>query len=294
MLRTISPLRYPGGKSRISNFMEDLVLLNNLENSTLYEMYAGGAGASLNLLFNGMVSSIVLNDLDYHIYAFWHSIIFRTEEFIEKIETTNIDMDSWRIQKEIYLAYEDYDILEVGFSSFFLNRCNRSGVFNAGPIGGQNQTGNYKIDVRFNKKNLIDRIESIAEKQDQITITNRESIEFLRELFKENNEGVFVFLDPPYYVQGENLYFNFYKDENHLALSSLLKENNNKNWFLTYDNSDRIKELYLNQKAAYLPMTYTLQDKKKSKEVMIFSDALHLPKSLRLGKKTNPIALISS
>lgn len=294
MLRTISPLRYPGGKSRLSNFMEDLILLNNLENSVLYEMYAGGAGASLNLLFNGMVSSIVLNDLDYHIYAFWYSILNNTENFINKIESTNIDMDSWRMQKEIYLAYENHDILEVGFSSFFLNRCNRSGVFNAGPIGGQDQTGNYKIDVRFNKKNLIERIEAIAEKKDKIRITNRESIEFLQELFQGNNEDSFIFLDPPYYVQGENLYFNFYDDENHLALSLLLKNNNNKNWFLTYDNSDRIKELYSNQKTAYLPMTYTLQDKKKSKEVMIFSNRLHVPKSLRLGKKTNPIALISS
>lgn len=294
MIRRISPLRYPGGKSRLSDFMEDLILLNNQENSVLYEMYAGGAGASLNLLFSGMVSEIVLNDLDYHIYAFWHSILNRTEEFIKMIESTNIDIDSWKYQKEIYLKYENYDILEVGFSSFFLNRCNRSGVFNAGPIGGKNQTGNYKVDVRFNKQNLIERIEAIVEKRDKITVTNRESIEFLEEVFKREDDKSFMFLDPPYYVQGENLYFNFYEDKNHMALSLLLKNNNHKNWFLTYDNSDRIKELYLNQKTAYLPMTYTLQDKKKSKEVMIFSDNLHVPKSIRLGKTSNLLTLIPS
>lgn len=294
MLRTISPLRYPGGKSKLSDFMEDLILLNNQEDSVLYEMYAGGAGASLNLLFSGMVSEIVLNDLDYHIYAFWYSILNRTEEFINMIESTSVDMNSWKIQKEIYLSVEDYDILEVGFSSFFLNRCNRSGVFNAGPIGGKNQTGNYKVDVRFNKTNLIERIETIVKKRDKITVTNRESIEFLEEIFNLENNNIFIFLDPPYYVQGENLYFNFYEDKNHLALSLLLKNYNHKNWFLTYDNSDRIKELYSNQKKSYLPMSYTLQAKKKSKEIMIFSDKLHTPKSLRLGKKSDPLTLIPS
>jgi DNA adenine methylase len=293
MKKNISPLRYPGGKSRLSDFMEDLILLNNLENQTIYEMYAGGAGASLNLLFAGITSNIVLNDLDYHIYAFWYSILNHTNEFIQLIENTEVNLVSWNNQKLIHESYNDYSILEVGFSSFFLNRSNRSGVFSAGPIGGKNQTGNYKIDVRFNKIDLIDRIIQIADKKENIRLTNLESIQFLKEIFQFENQEHFIFLDPPYYVQGENLYFNFYTDENHLALSNLLRENNNHNWFLTYDNSDRIKELYDGCKTAYLPMTYTLETKRKSKEIMVFSDSLHIPKSLRIGKKTSPISLIT-
>lgn len=293
MRKIISPLRYPGGKSRLSDFMEDLILLNNLENQTIYEMYAGGAGASLNLLFSGITSNIVLNDLDYHIYAFWYSVLNHTNEFIQLIENTEVNLTSWNNQKLIHESYNDYSILEVGFSSFFLNRSNRSGVFSAGPIGGKNQTGNYKIDVRFNKTDLIDRIIQIADKKENIRLTNLESIQFLTEIFQFENQEHFIFLDPPYYVQGENLYFNFYTDENHLALSNLLRKNNNHNWFLTYDNSDRIKELYDGCKTAYLPMTYTLETKRKSKEIMVFSDSLHIPKSLRIGKKTSPISLIT-
>lgn len=292
MKKTISPLRYPGGKSRLSDFMEDLVLLNNLEDCTLYEMYAGGAGASLNLLFSGIVSKIVLNDLDFHVYAFWESILKNTDEFVQLISDSKVNTENWKVQKNIYSNYEDFNTLEVGFSSFFLNRCNRSGVFNAGPIGGKNQTGNYKIDVRFNKFDLINRIEAIADKKSSIVIKNLESINFLKDIFKLEKENTFVFLDPPYYMQGENLYFNFYEDKNHLELSKLLKNNNEENWFLTYDNTDRIKELYHNSRTAYLPMTYTLQEKRKSKEVMIFSENLHIPKNLRFGKKTNSLSLI--
>jgi len=293
MRKNISPLRYPGGKSRLSSFMEDLILLNNLENKTIYEMYAGGAGASLNLLFSGITNNIVLNDLDYHIYAFWYSILNHTEEFIGLIENVDVNMDNWTSNKHIYKNYEDFSILEVGFSSFYLNRCNRSGVFSAGPIGGKNQDGNYKIHVRFNKNDLINRINLIASKKDSIRLTNLESVQFLEEIFTMEDEGYFVFLDPPYYIQGENLYFNFYTDENHLALSNLLRQNNDKNWFLTYDNSDRIKELYDGCKTAYLPMTYTLETKRKSKEIMVFSDKLYVPKNLRLGKKSNPLSLIT-
>jgi len=292
MRKNLSPLRYPGGKSKLSDFIEDLVLLNNLDNTTMYEMYAGGAGASLNLLLNNIVSNIVLNDLDYHIYSFWHSVINHTDDLIRLIHSTDVNIENWNNQKHIYSNYKNYDILEIGFSSFFLNRCNRSGVFNAGPIGGKNQTGNYKIDVRFNKEDLINRIIAIAERRENIRITNFESFEFLQQIFDLDDPNLFIFLDPPYYVQGEKLYFNFYTDDNHLALSELLQNNQDRNWFLTYDNSERIKDLYYACQTAYLPMSYTLQEKRKSKEVMIFSDNLHIPKNLRLGKKISELALI--
>lgn len=290
--REFSPLRYPGGKSRISFFIEDMILLNNLEDATFYEAYAGGAGLSLNILFSNLCKRIVLNDLDYHIYAFWYSILNRTDEFIAQIEEVDIDINNWELQKEVYLNYKKYDVLEVGFSAFFLNRCNRSGILNAGPIGGRNQDGNYSIDVRFNKLALIGRINRIAERKDQIEITNMESINFLSNILGNKVEDQFMFLDPPYYTQGANLYFNYYMHDDHKKLAELLKSNHDANWYLTYDNCESINALYNDCKRAYLPMTYTLQEKRKSKEVMIFSDNLYIPSQLRLGSNTSEIKLI--
>ena len=78
---------------------------------------------------------------------------------------------------------------------------------------------------------------------------------------------------------------NFYSDRDHEKLRDVLKRNSNKNWFLTYDNCDAINSLYQNFKRSDLPMSYTLQTKRRSKEVMVFSESLHLPKNLRIGKR---------
>jgi DNA adenine methylase len=283
----ISPLRYPGGKSKISLFIEDIILLNNLEGCTVYELYAGGAGASLNLLLSNICNRIVLNDLDYHVYAFWYCILNCTKEFIKLINDTEVNIENWLIQNEIYRNFKEYDIVKVGFSTFFLNRSNRSGIlYKAGPIGGREQNGKYKIDVRFNKIDLVNRIEKIAQLRDKIEIHNVESIEFLKSIFTNNATNKFIFLDPPYYIQGEHLYLNFYEDSDHVSLRDILRDNKYASWFLTYDNCERINELYHDFRRSYLVMSYTLQEKRKSNELIVFSDNLYLPKQFRVGSKS--------
>jgi DNA adenine methylase len=290
-----TPLRYPGGKGRISGFIEDIIFLNNLEGCTFYELYAGGAGASVNLLLNGFCENIVLNDLDYHIYAFWYSILYHTDQFVKLVNDTKIDVQNWRQQKEIYDNCKNHEIIEVGFSTFFLNRANRSGIlYKAGPIGGFDQTGNYKIDVRFNKLDLISRIERVASMESQIKIHNKESKLFLVSVFKKKSEKKIIFLDPPYYIQGENLYMSFYNDNDHAELCKTLTKHRDENWLLTYDNCDRINSLYSNFRRTHVPMSYTLQSKRTSKEIAIFSDSLYLPKSIRVGNKSLSFNLIDS
>lgn len=291
----LSPLRYPGGKSKVSSFIEDIILLNNLEGCTLYELYAGGAGASLNILLSGLCNQLILNDLDYHIYAFWQSILNYTDEFIKLIHDTEINIQNWNFQKEVYDMYFEHEIVKIGFSTFFLNRCNRSGIlYKAGPIGGKSQTGNYKIDVRFNKADLIKRVELIATLRDKIKVYNLESLEMIDSIFTLSNDNSFMFLDPPYYIQGEHLYLSCYDDADHLALSKKLKANSMKNWFLTYDNCNRINELYSKFRRSELSMSYTLQSKRKAKEVMVFSDSLYLPKQVRIGSKSSTLSLLNT
>ena len=290
--RFYSPLRYPGGKSKVAPFIEDLILLNNLEGCTLYELYAGGAGASLSILFSGICRRIVLNDLDYHIYAFWHSILNETDELIKRINEEAVNVENWEKQKTIYSNFQEHEILDVGFSTFFLNRTNRSGIIsNAGPIGGKKQNGKYKIDVRFNKLELSRRVEMIAKERDRIEIRNQETMDMLETEAVRDEKG-FIFLDPPYYRQGENLYLNSYDDNAHTKLSNLLKTNREANWFLTYDNCDRITKLYQYFRRAHLPMNYAVQSKRKAKEVMIFAENLYIPKSLRIGTESTKLSIL--
>ena len=270
-----SPLRYPGGKGKILSFMIDLIKLNRLENIEYVEPYAGGAAVALGLLLNNMVSKIHINDSDMAISSFWYSILNHTNEFIEKIENTPITIDEWRIQKNIYNNIQQYSKLDVGFSAFYLNRCNRSGVLKGGPIGGYNQDGKWKIDARFNKNDLILRIKKIAKYKNQIELYNEDTADLL-ESNKIALKNCILYLDPPYYEKGYQLYKNHYKPKDHERISKLVKELNC-HWVVSYDNVEPIVALYDDVKKLEFNISYSAGKNRSGKEVMFFSKNLNIP-----------------
>lgn len=271
-----SPLRYPGGKRNFVPFFLNIFQKSKLDVHTYYEFYAGGAAAALQLLLNGDVKKIVLNDADYHIYAFWYAILHDTDIFLRKIADTNVTIEEWHRQRYIYNNFENEDLLTVAFSTFFLNRTNRSGILaKAGPIGGLQQNGNYKLDVRFNKENLTSLIKKIALHRDRIDLYNKDAIELMKKLkFELNRPNSFLFLDPPYFEKGEDLYLNFYKLKNHIDLKKYLENHLNWNWVLSYDNCSTIMRLYKCFPKRIFQIQYSLQDKKNAKEIVIFSNSL--------------------
>ncbi|HEO6930813.1 TPA: DNA adenine methylase, partial [Streptococcus agalactiae] len=170
-MKNISPLRYPGGKSQVYDFVKELVNLN--ETNTYIEPYMGGMGIALKLLVNNDVKQIMVNDYDRSIYAFWYSVLNHTNQLIDKIESTPITIEEWKKQRKIQQGKETcHDLLTLGFSTLFLNRTNRSGIIKAGVIGGLKQDGNYKLDCRFNKEKTIKKIRLIASYKKQIKLYN--------------------------------------------------------------------------------------------------------------------------
>lgn len=265
-----SPLRYPGGKHRLTNYVRSLVKLNNC--TTYIEPFCGGAAIALELLLDGTVNRIILNDYDKAIYCFWNSIINDTDAFIDMINSTEVTINEWHHQKEIKNDDHHHSELEIGFATFFLNRTNRSGIIDkAGPIGGLSQNGNYLIDCRFNKPRLIQQIVRIAEHRDQITVYNKEAMNLIQENILRTR-GSFTYFDPPYFKKGPGLYSNFYDNGDHKNLSEMiLKEMKNRKWIVTYDNVNEIKSLYKTVNSLEFNLQYTLQDKRKASEVMFFS-----------------------
>jgi len=274
-----SPLRYPGGKTRLAIFLNKAVkkTFAEAENNKiiLVEPYAGGAGASLLLLFTGQVNKIIINDLDRAIYAFWKIAISDSKYLINKILETRITIDEWKRQKTIYENSNSTN-RELAFATLFLNRTNRSGIIEAGPIGGQEQSGPYKLDTRFTKKTIVDRLKKINEYKDKIKVYNLDGIDLLKKIEKhKNNRDYFIFLDPPYYQKGKSLYLNHYEKHDHEKLAEFLKHSSLK-WVMTYDNVSYIRNLYTKMRKIKFIIQHSAYKAKKGKEVVIFSDNIAL------------------
>lgn len=268
-----SPLRYPGGKYKIFPFVRELIKVNKC--STYIEPFTGGSAVSLALLLEGTVKKIIINDYDYSIYCFWYSVLNHTEEFINLIKETNIDLDEWYKQKEVRNDINNKTKLEIGFSTFFLNRTNRSGIIDkAGPIGGKNQEGNYLLDCRFNKTRLIEKINEIAKYRNCIYLYNLDAMDFIEEVVLKTRNS-FTFFDPPYYNKGQGLYTNFYNHGDHANLAQLVYEKmRNRKWIVTYDNSSEIESMYSNFDKLKFSLSYTLQEKKNGEEILFFSSSV--------------------
>ena len=266
-----SPLRYPGGKTKIAPIIKKIFYGNNIIGCHYVEPYAGGAGVALSLLLEEFVSTVQINDYDRSIYAFWHTIVNHNENFCKQIKRTPITVKEWLKQKKIQKNKAEVDLFDLGFSTFFLNRTNISGVIKGGVIGGIKQQGEYKINARFNKEKLIEKIRRIGKYKNRIEVTNENALN----IFSLDLSSDFVFVDPPYVNKAKDLYLNFYSKEDHIKVSeAILKNKSDFNWLLTYDQSDLIKKLYASCKNKF---SYELNygaSNRKSQEYLFFSSKL--------------------
>ncbi|MCK4650032.1 DNA adenine methylase [Candidatus Pacearchaeota archaeon] len=271
-----SPLRYPGGKGKMSNYFKKVFKENSLMGGTYVEPYTGGGSVALSLLIEKYASEIIINDVDRSIYALWYSILNYTNELCELIEKTPITIKIWKKQKEIQKNKEEEDVLKLGFSTFFLNRTNRSGILGAGAIGGLEQKGNWKIDCRYNKKALIERIKKIASHKKNIQLYNLDAVKLIEKLQSELSEKTLFYLDPPYHEKGKELYLNHYDNDDHKKISLAIGKVKKQKWLITYDNTELIKKLYKKYSKLDYLLTYTAGKTKKGKELMIFSDNMKI------------------
>lgn len=275
-----SPLRYPGGKAVLSDFLAEVVSVNGLEDGTYVEPYAGGAGVALSLLFSEHVQRIVLNDADPCVYAFWNVVLNRSGDLIRRLQDTPVTIQEWRRQRDIYRNQSRHSRIKVAFASFYLNRCNRSGIMvNGGPIGGFQQSGKWKLDARYNKDELIRRIEKIHLYRDRIEVSNMDAVEFLRNVIRRRKDldHMLVYLDPPYYAKGSRLYLNHYRPEDHAKLAAFIKGQTSFTWLMTYDDVAEIRLLYGDCDTVAFQLPYTAHSRKKGEEVLIHGPGLVMP-----------------
>lgn len=290
-LRHVSPLRYPGGKASLAGFLEDVIDLNDLRGCKYFEPYAGGAGAALTLLERDAVDEIHINDADPRIFAFWNAVLSETQQFADRVLEISLDMDEWHRQNQVSSNPSAHRAFDVGFSAFYMNRCNRSGVLSgAGPIGGLQQTGKWKLDARFSREALAQRIRQVGNKRDRIHLSGKDAIDFLKSSLPAGKarRKVFVYLDPPYVNNGQRLYLNAYKPGDHSEIARYLTAQKVLPWLMSYDDSDLIKQLYSKLRLFKLPIRYSLQVKKSASELIISPEGMTLPRSVEVhGVRTS-------
>ena len=273
-----TPLRYPGGKAKLAEYVKEIIRANKLYDGEYVEPYAGGAAIGLELLFQVYVTRIHINDLSQPVYAFWKSVLNDTDELCRLIKNTRLSVASWDRQKRIFAHPKDHNYLELGFATFFLNRTNRSGILNGGIIGGRDQTGPWKIDARYNSNELIFRVQSIAKMRKHIKLTRSDALALLRHGLPKWDKKTLIYLDPPYYAQGRELYYDYYKPDDHAELSKFIAAKmSNRFWMVSYDNQAAIRKLYSEFRSVVYNVGYTAREMRTGKEVMFFSPKLDIP-----------------
>jgi DNA adenine methylase len=273
-----TPLRYPGGKGKLAPYVKRLMKANRLLDGVYVEPYAGGAAVALELLFHEYVTRVHINDLSRPVYAFWYSVLEHTDQLCRLVRDTPRTVDSWAIQKRVLAAQAEHDLLAVGFATFFLNRTNRSGILNGGIIGGREQTGNWKIDARYNADELTYRIAAIANMRSRIHLTQLDALKFLRKGIKQWPAKTLIYLDPPYYLKGHELYYDFYRHRDHQNIAEFVKgQILNQKWIISYDDTPPVRDLYAGCRQTTYGVGYSARKARQGAEVMFFSDALEIP-----------------
>ena len=271
---TYTPIRYPGGKTKLYPEIKAILESNDLLGHPYAELFAGGAGLAIKLLLKGDVPSIVVNDYDRAVYCMWDAVVNHAEELCEFIDSAVLDVETWKAMHTVYRNSDDVGDFELGKAAFYLNRTNVSGILSGGVIGGLKQDGNYKMDVRFNRETLKKKIMDIAARRGDIEVTRLDAEDFINDRMSDSE--LFAYLDPPYVQKGPGLYRSAFDEAKHRSLAKKVGDARSK-WVVTYDADDLIDDIYGNYERGDLEIGYTANVKTVGKEKIILGPGLKWP-----------------
>lgn len=271
---SVTPLRYPGGKSTLINYVENFLIANNINSDiSMVEPFAGSASVTVGLLRDKKIYNAYINDSDPLIYSFWKTILNYNDEFVEMINSIDISLDEWLEYQKYLIAdpLSKFNQKELALAFFFLNRTSYSGIIKAGPLGGKKQLSKYNISCRFNKKMIIKKIQFLEQFNDKIEVYNRDGIDFMNNILNDNKD-IFFYVDPPYYDVGRVLYREYFNDQKHIELSNYLKFIQEQPWLLSYNNHEFILKLYQNTKTQTVFLDYHSGNYHKNVKEYVFSN----------------------
>lgn len=290
MSRYNTPLRYPGGKQKLAPFVAEIIEENGLAGGHYVEPYAGGAGVACELLLNGIVSHIHLNDSCSAVHAFWKSVLSHTDELCDRISSASLSVREWRRQRAILADRVNQSTIDLGFALFYLNRVNRSGIISGGLIGGLAQVGEWRMDARFPRLELVRRVESIARYRKVIHLRNWDAEKFISQYIPRLPPATLVYCDPPYFDKADRLYTNHYKEDDHARIAGTIQAID-RPWIVSYDAAPQILENYSRRRGFVYGLQYNAARAYMGSEVFFFSDLLSVPRESVVGAVNQALSL---
>lgn len=277
-------LRYPGAKPKLAESIMRLlpielcsgIILPAPAGSVYIEPFFGSGAAGFHFLkrMNKEVS-VWINDIDYSIYALWSAVVNHPEELQSAIKRIRPSVELF-FQLKQSDGVDTGDIVRDAVGKIALHRMSMSGfgAMSGGPIGGRDQSGDYKVDARWNADSVCQAVKEssrLLNSFDDLKITRLH----VQEMFVGSQPEWFYYLDPPYYVKGNELYRNGMTHQEHVALARSLKDTPAK-WVLSYDDCDEVRSLYKDFKIDEMDVKYSNAvqsggERLKSNELVIYN-----------------------
>jgi DNA adenine methylase len=238
-----SPLRYPGGKSRA---LKQIIPLIPPKISEFREPFVGGGSVffAVRSIFQSLIKSYWINDLNYDLYCFWQQTQDNVTELVEALIDTKANYNNGRTLFEELTEAKDLlsqnremlSEFERAVRFFVLNRITFSGIVDS---GGYSQAAYEK---RFTNSSIT-RVEMISPCLSGVKITCGD---YADALFQDG-EDVFIFLDPPYWKATESKLYGtrgtLHTSFDHAQFAENMKKCPHK-WLITCDDSPVIRELF--------------------------------------------------
>jgi DNA adenine methylase len=272
-----SPLRYPGGKSRV---VEKIVgLIPNFEE--FREPFVGGGSVSIYLKQKFPHKKFWINDIYKDLAVFWQQSQANSKNVIEQIwYWKNEFSDGKKLHKFLRENKEKFNETELATAFFIFNRITFSGTTEAGGFSNQ------AFEKRFTNSS-IERLIDLPTVLRDVKITNLD----YEKVISADGENVFLFLDPPYYSATASALYgkngHFHRTFNHERFAEDLRNCRHK-WILTYDDSPFIRELFSFAEITNWSITYGMRNvtensNQKGNELFISNYSLQMKENTQLS-----------
>ena len=259
-----SILRYPGGKTRAVKTL--LPILKGSE--VLISPFFGGG--SLEFAFANAGGTVHGCDFFKPVANFWQQV------------KENPQSVACEVAKYLPLAKEDFymlqqrhmattDPVEMAAQFYVLNRSSFSGSTLSGGMSPEHR--------RFTVSS-IKRLDDFV--MPRVEVTNADMFDWLPTVLRKyarRKDTTIVYLDPPYWIEGDSLYGDkgsTHKGFDHVALAKMLKALDKRGikWLLSYNNSDEVKNMYAGYKQTEPQWSYGMSKDKSAKELLVYSRAM--------------------